>query len=154
MIFASQSETHSGQECNLFHAFAMSHKGKATSNVSYNLEDGVEAYSNPTAFTRLTEYTEMAKTVHGADFDPAAHDLDPEVVMRVGGGKKHGRYWLGDGAIDSTSAPTLNQLRAQSTDGTPAVRPRPTVASQMVNELQVFPFIIRCLMIFAKPAIV
>jgi len=28
--------------------------------------------------------------------------------MRVGGGKKHGRYWLGDGIIDTTTTPSLS----------------------------------------------
>ena len=27
--------------------------------------------------------------------------------MRVGGGKKHGRYWIGDSTLDTTSTPTL-----------------------------------------------
>jgi hypothetical protein len=27
--------------------------------------------------------------------------------MRIGGGKKHGRYYLGDGVIDATSTPSL-----------------------------------------------
>jgi hypothetical protein len=27
--------------------------------------------------------------------------------MRVGGGKKHGRFWLGDGVIDATSTQSI-----------------------------------------------
>ena len=121
----------------MFQAYTMAHMGKAASSVSYNPDAPPEAFSNPTVHSRLSQYTEMARTVHGPEYDPAAHDLDGEIVMRVGGGKKHGRYWLGDGAIDSSSTPTLNQIRAQSTNSSPAIRQRPTVATHLVNELQV-----------------
>jgi hypothetical protein len=102
----------------------MAHKGKATSDVNYNPEDGPEAYSNATAHSRLSDYTLMAREVHGPDYDPTTEDLDGEVIMRVGGGKKHGRYWIADGAIDSSSTPTLSQIRARSTSASPAIRPR------------------------------
>ena len=42
------------------------------------------------------------------EYDPSAHDLDGEVVMRAGGGKKHGRFWIGDDIIDTASTPTLS----------------------------------------------
>jgi hypothetical protein len=118
-------------------AYAMAHKGKATSDVSYNLEDPPSAYTNPTVHIRLNQYTEMARAVHGQDFDPSTQDFDGEIVMRVGGGKKHGRYWMGDGVIDTSSTPSLSQIRARSTSASPAIRPRPTTASHLVNELQV-----------------
>ena len=86
----------------------MSHKGKATLDIRYNLEDGAVAYNNPSAYSRLSAYSEMAKEVHGPEYDPAAHDLEDEVVMRAGGGKKHGRYFLGDGVIDTASTSMLS----------------------------------------------
>ena len=85
----------------------MSHKGKATSAVSYKPEDPPEAYTNPSVHTRISEYTSAARSVHGPQYDPSTQDFDAEIVMRVGGGKKHGRYWLGDGFINSTSTPSL-----------------------------------------------
>jgi hypothetical protein len=42
----------------------------------------------------------------------SSHDFDAKVVMRIGGGKKHGRYYLGNGIIDVTSTPSLSQIRA------------------------------------------
>jgi hypothetical protein len=30
--------------------------------------------------------------------------------MRIGGGKKHGQYYLGDDVIDATSTPSLSQI--------------------------------------------
>jgi hypothetical protein len=50
----------------------------------------------------------MAREVHGPEYDPTTEYLDTEIVMRVGGGKKKGRYWIADGAIDSSSTPTLS----------------------------------------------
>ena len=70
----------------------MAHKGKATSDIDYNPEDGPKAYINATVHNRLSEYTSMAREVHGLEYNPSIEDLDGEVVMRVGGGKKHGRY--------------------------------------------------------------
>jgi hypothetical protein len=31
-----------------------------------------------------------------------------QFVMRLGGGKKHGRYWMADSVIDTASTPTLS----------------------------------------------
>ena len=36
-----QSSSHGGQPCNIFKAFALSHKGKATSDVQYNSKDAL-----------------------------------------------------------------------------------------------------------------
>ena len=55
-----------------------------------------------------SEYTSMAREVYGPQYDPSTEDLDGEVVMRVGGGKRHGRYWIGDGAIDLAATPCLS----------------------------------------------
>ena len=115
----------------------MAHKGKATSDVDYNSEDPPSAYSNATVHSRLSEYTEMAREVHGQEYDPSTQDLDGEVVMRVGGGKKHGRYWIGDSTLDTATTPTLSQIRARSTSSSPAIRPRPATAQSRMEALQV-----------------
>jgi hypothetical protein len=69
----------------VFKGWALSHKGKATADIDYNPDDGPEAYSNQSVHTRLTEYTDMARDVHGPDYDPTTEDLDVEIVMRVKG---------------------------------------------------------------------
>jgi hypothetical protein len=115
----------------------MAHKGKATSDVSYNPEDPPSAYSNATVHNRLSQYIEVAKEVHGPEYDPTTANLDGEVVMRVGEGKKHGRYWIGDSTIDTAATPSLSQIRARSTRSSPAIRERPSTAQQRVDELQV-----------------
>ena len=99
---------HGGEPCSQFMAYALAHKGKAMSDVDYNPKDGPEAYNNATVHNRLSEYTSMAREVHGPEYDPSIEDLDGEVVMRVGGGKKHGWYWIDDGLIDSAATPSLS----------------------------------------------
>jgi len=135
LLVFSQSSSHGGQPCSVFKAYALAHKGKATSDVNYNPEDGLEAYSNATVHSRLSEYTSMAREVHGPDFDPTTEDLDGEVVMRVGGGKRHGRYWIADGAIDSFSTPTMSQVRARSMSGSLAIRPRQDTSQYQIQAL-------------------
>ena len=83
----------------------MSHKGKATSDVSFSLEDGPQEYMNPSVHTRISEYTSAARSVLGPDFDPCTQEIDTELIMRLGGGKKHGRMWIADGTIDSIVVP-------------------------------------------------
>jgi hypothetical protein len=121
----------------MFMAYAMAHKGKTTSDVSYNLEDPPEAYSNISVYTRINEYTSAARSLHGDDYDPSSQDFDPEVVKRIGGCKKHGWYYLGDGIIDATSIPSLSQIRARSTNASIPIRPRLETSQQRILSLQV-----------------
>jgi hypothetical protein len=99
----------------------MAHKGKATSDVTYNLDDGPEAYNNPAVYSRLHDYTAMAQEVHGPQYDPSTKQIDPDVLMRVGARKRHGRYWIADRAIDSSSTPTFSQVRARIMGSSPAI---------------------------------
>ena len=64
----------------------MAHKGKATSDVSFNLEDPPEAYTNPSVHSRISEYTEVARSLHGLDHDLSTQDIDGEAVIRSGQG--------------------------------------------------------------------
>jgi hypothetical protein len=115
----------------------MAHKGKAMSDVTYNPDDGPEAYSNPAVYSRLSKYTAMAHEVHGPDYDPRTEENDGDVLMRVRGGKRHGRYWIADGTIDSLSTPTLSQVRARTTSSSPAIRPRQDNSHHEIQQLQV-----------------
>jgi len=76
------------------------------------------------------------------EFDPSTQLIDGEIVMSVGGGKKHGRFWIGDRTIDTTNTPTLLQIQARSTSLSPAIRPRPnTTEIQMaaLKHISVYP---------------
>ena len=87
-----QSAAHGGEPCSQFVAYALAHKGKVMSDVTYNPKDPPSAYSNKSIHSRLDGYTSMARVVHGPEYDPSAHDLDGKLVMRAGGGKKHDRF--------------------------------------------------------------
>ncbi|TVT98987.1 hypothetical protein EJB05_55672 [Eragrostis curvula] len=116
------SRAHEGRECPPLMAWAMAHKGKATSiEVDYNPEDPPpppEAYSNPTVHTRLSQYTEMGKEKHGPEWNPSTEDLDGEIIMRVGGGPTTG----GDGGeaagtggeVPGTADGTAGEVRCEA----------------------------------------
>ena len=146
LLFVSQSASHGGAPCSQVNAWAMAHKGKATSAVDFNPEDPPSAYSNPSIQSRLTEYTTAAKAVHGPEYDPSTQDFEGDLVMRVGGGKKHGRYWLGDSVVDTATTPTLSQIRASDTGQRPPIRPRPTSTQHAMQTLQVITllFVVHC----------
>lgn len=115
----------------------MAHKGKA-SEVTFNPDDPPTAYTNPVSYNRITAYTQGGKEKYGPEWDPAAAPLDGDVIMRVGGGKKHGRYAIANSSVDPLSTSTLSQIRAMDTGSSgPAIRPRETVASLQVQQLQV-----------------
>lgn len=137
IAFLLQSAKNDGQPLSQFKAYALAHKSKAMHGVAYDPNDPASAYTNENVKARLDGYTSMAKEVHGPDFDPSEHDLDGEVVMRAGGGKKHGRFWIGDGTLDTATTPSLSQLRAQSTSSGPGIRPRPEPTRIAMNEIQV-----------------
>ena len=104
MLLFSQLAAHGGQECPPLQAYALAHKGRVSlSDVTFNPEDPPEAYSNASTHSRLSGYSEMARQVHGPDFDPFAQPIDVEILMRAGGGRKHGRLLMADSIIDTAS---------------------------------------------------
>jgi len=116
--------------------WALARKGKATSNVTYNPNDPPSAYSNPSIHSRIQAYTEMGRQVHGSDWDLRTQPLDGEVIMMAGGGKKHGRYYIGDGLVDTANTPTLSQIRVRSTANSPAIHPRLSASQLQVQKIQ------------------
>ena len=108
LVFSLQTASHEGQPCNEFTAYVMAHMGKATSDVAFDPAAPPDAYSNPNIHTRVTRYTEIGNALHRDTWDLATTPLSGEAIMRVGGGKKHGRYWLGDSVVDTASTPTLS----------------------------------------------
>ena len=120
----------------------MSHMGRASSSVSFNPSAPCEVYSDPTMHTKVQEYTSKVREVHGEDYDVHTEPIDAETIMRLGGGKKHGRLWIADGAIDSTTVPSLDAIRAWSTSSSQPIRPRPSPALQQVQSLQVIPVLL------------
>jgi hypothetical protein len=91
----------------------------------------------PVVYNRLHDYIAMAQEVHGSEYDPSTEQIDPDVLMRVGEGKRHGRYWIADGAIDSSSTSTLSQMRARSTSSNPAIRHWHDSSQHRIQQLEV-----------------
>jgi hypothetical protein len=112
--------------------------GKATADIEYNPDAPPSSYTNSSIHPRITAYTEAARTVHGPDYDPSTEErLDPNLVMRTGQGKKHGRFWIGDSVLDTASTPPLNHIRAASTSSSVPIRQRPTVMSTLQVSIHV-----------------
>jgi hypothetical protein len=107
------------------------------SDIDFNPEDPPSTYINMTVHSCLTEYSSMTRQVHGPDYDPTTQDFDGELIMRVGGNKKHGRYWLGDSMLDTTTTLTLSQIRARSMSESPTIRPWPDTAQHWMEAMQV-----------------
>ena len=137
LLISWQSESHSGQSCNDFTAYAMSHMGRATSDVAYNPAAPPEAYTNPSIPAHLTVYTEVGRALHGETWHPATAPLSGEAIIKAGGGKKHGRYWIAHSLVDTASAPSLSHLRESTTDSTPPIRPWPETSVASVHQRQV-----------------
>lgn len=57
--------------------------------------------------------------------------------MRIGLGKKHDHYYIGNNILDSANTPTLVELRARSTSSSPPILSRPSAALAHVERLQV-----------------
>ena len=107
------------------------------SDVTFNSKDPPEAYSNQSVHSHLSDYTSMAREVNGPDFDPYTAPIDAEVVMRVGGGKKHGRYYVANSSINPVTTPNLSQIRARSTSSSPAILSRPDSIDVQMATLKV-----------------
>lgn len=79
-------------------------------------------FCNPKAAANIDAYTEAAKALNGPDFDVMNAPLDKVAVYRAGRGKKHGRYLIGDGFIDTPS--TISEVRALVSGSENEVRPQ------------------------------
>lgn len=133
------SGAHGGEEINEVVGYALSHKGKATNpDNRYDPEDGPDAYTNANVQPKLAEYIAAFRRRHGEDKDPTQEPLDTELVMRLGGGKQHGSYWMANSAIDPTTTPTLREIRrpgSSSSSDIPIALRRPSTA-QMLTQME------------------
>jgi hypothetical protein len=75
--------------------------------------------------------------IHDAEVDPETEPFDPEVAMRAGRGKKHGRLFVHDGAVDPKTIPSLRQINRSNTSSSPAVEPHPTPLSIAIDAIRV-----------------
>jgi hypothetical protein len=125
---------------NEFTGYVLSHQGKATDpeNV-YDPAKGADAFTNPNAYEKVVQYTEAVRKRHGEAYDPATEPLDTDVLMRTGGGKQHGRYFLAHSVIDPATVPTLREVRRSdsTTSSDVPIQPRRPSSTQMMAVVQV-----------------
>jgi hypothetical protein len=122
----SQEAAHPDEEVSEFSAWAMSHMGKASSSISFDPAALPEAYSDPTMYGKVQEYTSAVRELHGPDYDVRTEPVDAEAIMRLGQGNKHERLWIADGAIDSSTVLHQDVIRAWSTSSSKPICPRPS----------------------------
>jgi len=94
--------------------------------VTETLDDPPESYNNPSVHTPISSYASEARSVHGPDWDPTTDDIYGTMVMRLENGKKHRRYWLGDGILKPSEVLPLSQIQAQTPSGGPTICQRPS----------------------------
>lgn len=123
-VFSSQSAAHGGEQINEFTGYALAHIGKAKAPTTvYSSSLGPEKYTSPVVYDKLTKYAAAARERHGDDYDPATEPLDTDLVMRIGGGKQHGR---------------IRREDRQSGGGSQIpIAPRQHSSAQMMTTLQV-----------------
>ena len=122
-----------------FSAWAVSHMGRVKSGVVFNPDAPAHAYSDPTIHGKVRDYTEAVRALRGSDYNLSTEPLETEVIVRIGQGRKHGRLFIADSADSSSSAPSLSNVRARSTERSLPIRARPTPTLSRVDELQVIP---------------
>ncbi|PNT71031.1 hypothetical protein BRADI_2g21955v3 [Brachypodium distachyon] len=119
-------------------------RGKASTVSESSANAPPEAYATPADHAKVTGYAEVFEEVHGPGADTSQHELDVEVVVRAGGGMKHGRLVFGNGTIDPSTIPSLPHLKATSTSSSASIRSCPG-ARQFSQQVSCSSFTISCL---------
>jgi hypothetical protein len=119
-------------------AYMLAHKGKATaSETTYNPDNLLKAYNNPSIHSRFTTYAETGRQIHEPEWDSIRAPFDGETIMMISGGKKHDHYYMGDRLLDTATTPTLVAVKAKDTGNAPPIRPRPSAALAEMERLKV-----------------
>jgi hypothetical protein len=146
----SFSRSDENQLCSELQAYGISHKGKATSDVTFNVDDPPETYSNSTIQPRITRYVTTTREVRGLDFNPVTEPLDEKSIVRSGEGKMHGRYHVGDTLLVPSSVLTVSAVRSRDR-GRSSTPPHTTTAHRYADVARAVPDYfcsLRCLLIF------
>jgi hypothetical protein len=92
-------------------------------------------YTNPNVYDKLAKYIAVGLERHGLTFNPTTDPLDTDLVMRVGRGKQHDRYFIANSTIEPSYVQTLSQIRRGDSkrDGSQIpIAPRQPSSSQMM----------------------
>jgi hypothetical protein len=113
--------------------------GLVKSGVVFNSDAPTQAYSDPSIHAKVRDYAEAVRALRGSYHNLSTEPLETDVIVTLGQGRKHGWLWIVDGVDSSSSAPSLSDVRAQSTARSLPIRARPTPTLSRVDELQVIP---------------
>jgi hypothetical protein len=142
LVFSSQTQSHDDQVINEFTGYILSHQGKAIDSENvYDLARGPDAITNQNVYDKVVQYIKVVRTCHGADYDPSTEPLDMDILMRMGGGKQHDKYFIAHSVIDPAIVPSLREVRhSGSSVGTSSdvpIQPRRPSSTQMMAVVQV-----------------
>jgi len=70
--------------------YALSKKGKTTTDITYSPDDPPEAYTNSTIHSQISSYCDSAHAIHGPDFGPYNEAISGEAAMRAGEASRMG----------------------------------------------------------------
>jgi hypothetical protein len=99
-------------------------------------KDGTLTWVSENAELKDTEYRAGFAESYG-EADPETEPFDPEVAMRMGGGRKNGRLWMCDGAVDPKTVRSMREIRRDSSSSSTTIQSRPTPSSRAIEKLRV-----------------
>jgi hypothetical protein len=94
-----------------FGAWAVSHMGPVKFDVVFNPDAPAQTYFDLSIHTKVKDYAEAVRALHGSDHNLSSEPLETDVIIRLGQGRKHGRLWIADGADSLSSTPSLSLRR-------------------------------------------
>jgi hypothetical protein len=128
MLSFLQEAAHGGRPIVQLMAYALAHMGPTKSNIEYNPDAVPKVYTNSSVHTRLSLYTKASRLVHGPDYNPRNEEhLDVDLVIKIGQGKKHELFYIGDDILETGCTPPLDRLQAASMSSSAPISQRPTV---------------------------
>ena len=116
-------------EPNTYQAYYMAKLASAAKAKPYDPATPESSYNLSTA-ERKKKYDAGFKSKQGPDADPSSVDLDPEVIIATGEGRKRGRPALGASAFP-LDPESLSSYRARSTSSSLQIQRRDEPAREL-----------------------
>ena len=92
---------------------------------------------SPNAELKDTEYRKFFATTHPGT-NPDTEPFDPEVAMCEGGGRKNGRLWMCDSAVDPKTVRSMREIRRDNSISSSSIQSCPIASSRAIDKIRVF----------------
>jgi hypothetical protein len=66
--------------------------GPVKSGVVFNSDAPTQAYSDLSIHAKVRDYAKVVRALHGSDHNLSTEPLEIDVIVRLGQGRKHGRF--------------------------------------------------------------